>query len=107
MDCKKLAQVTISAGIEGIEEWTFANCEKLDNVTIPEKVSDIGSGAFYGCTLMKTVTMGGADTINIGVSAFRNSGLKTVNYVSDKDVDDVFHIENGNKVFEQAEFVLP
>ena len=107
MDCKKLAEATISAGVEGIEAWTFANCEKLNNVTIPEKVIDIKAGAFYNCTAMKAITIGGADTINIGVGAFRDSGLKTVNYVSDKDIDDVFHIENGNKVFEQAEFVLP
>ena len=107
MDCSRLAEATVSANIEGIEEWTFANCVKLGKITLSEKVIDIGSGAFYNCTAMTEITMGGADTINVGANAFRDSGLKTVNYTGDKDIDDVFHIENGNKVFEQAEFVMP
>jgi hypothetical protein len=107
MDCSRLAEATVSANIEGIEEWTFANCVKLGKITLSEKVNDIGSGAFYNCTAMTEITMGGADIINVGANAFRDSGLKTVNYTGDKDIDDVFHIENGNKVFEQAEFVMP
>jgi len=107
MDCEALTEVTLSAGIEGIEEWTFANCKKLNNVTIPEAVTSIGRGSFYACKGLAEITMGGADSITIDTGAFRDCGLKTVNYVGEKDIDDVFHVETGNSAFDKAEFVLP
>ena len=55
--CTGLKNVTLPAGLESIDYYTFYNCVSLTAVTIPESVRAIGSSAFYGCASLTSVVI--------------------------------------------------
>ena len=76
--CSSLKEIDISqTEVTAIEESTFAECSGLKNIKCPTALSDIGDEAFYKCSSLEVIELP-ADTIRIGVSAFRESGLKNI-----------------------------
>lgn len=56
-DCFALQEVTISEGVDSIEEDAFSGCKSLKSVSIPNSVLRIGSRAFYGCESLLEITI--------------------------------------------------
>ena len=76
--CSSLKEIDISqTGITAIEKSTFAECSRLKNIKFPTALSEFEEEAFYKCTSLESIELP-ADTIRIGVSAFRESGLKNI-----------------------------
>ena len=55
-----------------------ANCSNLNSVTLPSGTKTIESEAFVACESLKSITLPNSTT-RIGASAFRGSGLTTIN----------------------------
>ena len=47
-DCPNLTKVTLSEGIEKIEDNVFKNCPELTEITLPSSLKSIGKNAFKG-----------------------------------------------------------
>lgn len=67
--CIRLENVTLPAGVNRIEDFTFFGCRSLVTATIPIGVSRIGPLAFYGCTSLPNITIP-AGVTDIERSAF-------------------------------------
>jgi hypothetical protein len=55
--CTGLTSVTISAGVQGIEDSSFMGCTALSSIEIPDTVTTIGTSAFKDCTGLTTVVI--------------------------------------------------
>ena len=75
--CIKLFKITIP-GIEFIGKECFALCESLKEIILPETLGKIWEGAFAGCKALKEIKIPSHLNI-IDKSAFRSSGLKSLN----------------------------
>ncbi len=75
-DCPNLTKVTLSEGIEKIEDNVFKNCGELTEITFPSGLKSIGQNAFTACEkLEKAVLPEGLESI--GKDAFSScKGLK-------------------------------
>lgn len=51
-----LREVTISEGVECIEENVFMWCEAIESISIPSSVTKMGKNVFEGCVSLKNVT---------------------------------------------------
>ncbi len=64
-----IKNVTISAGINEIGDFTFYGCTNLESIVIPDGVTYIGEFAFCGCTSLKSIVI--PDNVTaMGKSAF-------------------------------------
>ena len=52
-----ITKVTISEGIEIIDDWTFFDSVALQEIIIPNTVKSIGERAFFCCTNLENVTV--------------------------------------------------
>jgi len=98
-DCKALKSYTVPSSVTFIGGGAFRECTSLQSLTIPASVTSIygnccwgctaltnvtfknsyiGEYMFYGCTSLTSITIPDSVT-RIGICAFLNSGLKTVN----------------------------
>lgn len=75
--CRKLFKVTMP-GVEFIGKECFALCESLKEIILPETLGKIWEGAFAGCKALEEINIPSHLKI-IDKSAFRNSGLKSLN----------------------------
>ena len=69
--CSSLASVSISDGIETIENLTFCDCTSLSNISIPNSVKKIGLMAFARCYSLTNIVLPNNLT-TIGELAFSN-----------------------------------
>ena len=81
--CRKLFKVTMP-GVEFIGKECFALCESLKEIILPETLGKIWEGAFAGCKALEEINIPSHLKI-IDKSAFRNSGLKSLNIVISED----------------------
>ena len=81
--CRKLFKVTMP-GVEFIGKECFALCESLKEIILPETLGKIWEGAFAGCKELEQINIPSHLKI-IDKSAFRNSGLKSLNIVISED----------------------
>ena len=75
--CIKLFKITMP-GIEFIGTESFAHCENLKEISLPETLGKIWEGAFADCKALEEINIPSHLKI-IDKSAFRNSGLKSLN----------------------------
>ena len=75
--CHKLFKITMSR-VEFIGKECFALCESLKEIILPETLGKIWEGAFAGCKALEEINIPSHLKI-IDKSAFRNSGLKSLN----------------------------
>ena len=79
---KKEFNITLSEGVEAIQNNAFTNCDHLTSVDIPSTVTTIGSGAFSGCRMMKSVTLR-SGYANVAQNAFKDcSQINQVKFAS-------------------------
>ena len=66
--------------LEIISGRVFSHCTQLTNVVFPASLGSIGACAFSNCTALTEIHLptSGLTNINIGYSAFANSGLESV-----------------------------
>lgn len=60
-NCKKLKEITLWDGLQGIDSKSFSSCEAIQTIIIPDTVTYVGTSSggsvFDGCTALKTVVM--------------------------------------------------
>ena len=81
--CHKLFKITMPR-VEFIGKECFALCESLKEIILPETLGKIWEGAFAGCKELEQINIPSHLKI-IDKSAFRNSGLKSLNIVISED----------------------
>ena len=81
--CRKLFKITMP-GVEFIGKECFALCESLKEIILPETLGKIWEGAFAGCKALEEINIPSHLEI-IDMYAFRNSGLKSLNFVISED----------------------
>lgn len=81
--CRKLFKVTMP-GVEFIGKECFALCESLKEIILPETLGKIWEGAFAGCKALEEINIPSHMNI-VDMSAFRSSGLKSLNIVISDD----------------------
>lgn len=75
--CRKLFKVTMP-GVEFIGKECFGLCYNLKEIVLPETLRQIRAGAFACCKALEEINIPSHMKI-IDKSAFRNSGLKSLN----------------------------
>ena len=83
--CIKLFKITMP-GVDFIGIESFAHCENLKEIALPETLGKIWEGAFAGCKALEEINIPSHLKI-IDKSAFRNSGLKSLNIVISDDCE--------------------
>lgn len=68
-NCKKLADISLSEGVEEIKTGAFANCAALSSLVCPSSLRTIGENAFMYCTSLTEVLFNEGLT-SIGTRAF-------------------------------------
>ena len=81
--CIKLFKITMP-GVDFIGIESFAHCESLKEIILPETLGKIWEGAFAGCKALEQINIPSHVKV-IDKSAFRNSGLKSLNIVISDD----------------------
>ena len=81
--CIKLFKITMP-GVDYIGMESFAHCENLKEIALPETLGKIRKAAFADCKALKEINIPSHLEI-IDMSAFRNSGLKSLNFVISED----------------------
>ena len=81
--CIKLFKITMP-GVDFIGIESFAHCESLKEIILPETLGKIWEGAFADCKALEEINIPSHLKI-IDKSAFRNSGLKSLNIVISED----------------------
>ena len=71
-------------GVDYIGMESFAHCENLKKIALPETLGKIRKAAFADCKALKEINIPSHLEI-IDMSAFRNSGLKSLNFVISED----------------------
>lgn len=82
MDCPKLEQITFPTTLKTIGSNTFMNCTSLNNLVFPDGFISIDDnswvqGAFMNCSALTNIEWG-KGIQRIGVRAFANTGIKTL-----------------------------
>ncbi len=75
--CHKLFKITMP-GVEFIGKECFGLCDNLKEIALPETLRQIRAGAFACCKALEEINIPSHLKI-IDKSAFRNSGLKSLN----------------------------
>ena len=81
--CHKLFKITMP-GVEFIGKECFGLCDNLKEIALPETLRQIRAGAFADCKALEEINIPSHLKI-INESAFRNSGLKSLNIVISED----------------------
>ena len=81
--CHKLFKITMP-GVEFIGKECFALCYNLKEIALPETLRQIRAGAFACCKALEEINIPSHLKI-IDKSAFRSSGLKSLNIVISED----------------------
>ena len=81
--CHKLFKITMP-GVEFIGKESFALCYNLKEIVLPETLRQIRAGAFACCKALEQINIPSHMNI-VDMSAFRNSGLKSLNIVISDD----------------------
>ena len=75
-----LTEITIQGNVETIGNNAFYSCSKLANIDIPASVVTIGNSAFSSTNVLENVNIAdGSWLTTLGSSAFKDSGLKSIN----------------------------
>ena len=83
--CHKLFKITMP-GVDFIGIESFAHCENLKEIALPETLGKIWKAAFAGCKALEEINIPSHLNI-IDKSAFRSSGLKSLNIVIRDDCE--------------------
>lgn len=69
--CTSLATVTLSEGLETIEQNVFNSCEKLISISLPASITSVGAAAFTNCTeLTQVVFTPSENQVQLGDNLF-------------------------------------
>lgn len=67
---EKLTDLELPDSLKTIVKYAFSGCSSLTEITIPESVKTIGEGAFYLCYSLESVNIEGSGLESIGLGAF-------------------------------------
>ena len=81
--CHKFFKITMP-GVEFIGKECFGLCDNLKEIALPETLRQIRAGAFACCKALEEINIPSHLNI-IDMSAFRSSGLKSLNIVISDD----------------------
>lgn len=81
--CHKLFKITMP-GVEFIGKECFGLCYNLKEIVLPETLRQIRAGAFACCKALEEINIPSHMNI-VDMSAFRSSGLKSLNFVISED----------------------
>ena len=81
--CIKLFKITMP-GVDYIGIESFAHCENLKEIALPKTLGKIRKAAFADCKALEEINIPSHLEI-IDMYAFRNSGLKSLNFVISED----------------------
>lgn len=70
--CEHLTQLTLSEGLETINEQAFWGCTALKSIVIPNGVTHLGSQAFRSCTALESVVLPGSLADRLGSYMFQD-----------------------------------
>ena len=83
--CHKLFKITMP-GVEFIGKECFGLCDNLKEIALPETLRQIKAGAFACCKALEEIKIPSHLKI-VDMSAFRSSGLKSLNIVISDDCE--------------------
>lgn len=84
-DCTTLAKIVMPDTLINVDGGTFYGCTNLSDVTLSKNMTVLYSfgpqilGFFYGCENLTEITIP-ANITTIGTEAFKNSGIKKINF---------------------------
>lgn len=76
-NCTNLSKIDLPS-LTFLGNNAFENCTSLNNVNLGNSLTNISDNCFVGCSSLSTIVLPDT-TKTIGVSAFKNSGLTTIN----------------------------
>ncbi|MDE6477439.1 MAG: leucine-rich repeat domain-containing protein, partial [Mycoplasmoidaceae bacterium] len=78
--CSALTSVVFPDKLTTIGAYSFEACSVLTSITFSNSLSEIGACAFATCLLLSSVDFSNCSNLTtIGLNAFQNSGITTVN----------------------------
>lgn len=70
-ECQNLSSVSISEGLETIEQNAFRACTSLISIALPASIGEVGAGAFFQCQAMTSATFApGSRQVKMGDNLF-------------------------------------
>lgn len=73
-----IESLVLNEGLESIGNQAFSRSRKLASVVFPASLKEIGAHAFEDCVLLNEIDLSKTNLLEIGSSAFRETGLKKV-----------------------------
>lgn len=92
-ECRKLASITMSEGVETIGKGAFQYCDSLTEVVIPDSVTTLGGDLFFWCKNLTSIIFGD------GVTRIHNDMFEQCNALS--------HVTLGNGIININKEALP
>ena len=97
--CNSLKTLDLGQSVQTIATGAFANCTSLERIHVPDSCrtlgvsTDCGNGPFYGCTALKEFSVGGVETLKVGMLKLGSEALEkltirgTVNTIGNYALD--------------------
>ena len=116
-DCKKLAEVDVSAGVklQTIGAYAFNGCTALEIIDLAQGIINIGDYAFYGCTALKNVKFS-YNLADVGKNVFKGctaltnvsvpNGVQAIGYGMFEDCSALAEIELPDSVVSIGELAF-
>ena len=105
LGCQALSNVELPEGLVTIGDAAFSGCLKLNNVELPEGLVTISEAVFFDCDALTEIDIP-ASVTSIGKQAFDNSGLKSVNFAENSQLEEIGYAAFKN-CFYLTEVTIP
>ena len=82
LNCSSLTEIELGGSLTSVGNSSFKGCAALTKFDMPSGLTSIGTSAFEGATGLKSVdfsTVSNTRGVTIGGSAFKGSGIESVN----------------------------
>ncbi len=96
-----LKEIVLPESLTALSNKAFYHCSKATTLVFGSKLASLGAGAFEGCTSIKEISLN--QGMNIGASAFRESGLTKLS-IPDR-TEGAKDITIGKKAFERCAYL--
>ena len=70
-ECQNLSSVTVSEGVETIDQNAFRACTSLTSIALPSSIGEVGAAAFFQCQALTRATFApGSKQVKMGDNMF-------------------------------------